>query len=102
MISIDKLPALPQITQGLTGQAKQNPVAEKGGSFADTLKTFVSDVNEIQQVAADKDLKFATGEIKDVHEVMAAAEEAGLSLQLLLELRNKALDAYRELIRIPV
>lgn len=102
MISIDRLPALPQITPGASGLAKQDNLIPKGGSFADTLKQFVTDVNEMQQIAADKDLKFATGEIKDIHEVMAAAEEAGLSLQLLIEVRNKALDAYRELIRISV
>lgn len=70
--------------------------------FGETLKEFISDVNEMQKVSAEKTVKFATGEIKDLHEVMAAAEEASISMMLLIELRNKALDAYKELMRTPV
>lgn len=95
---------LPPIKLNVIGP-QESPIPQKtesAGSFGETLKQFVSDVNEMQIVADDKAKKFATGEIKDLHEVMAAAEEAGLSLQLLIELRNKALDAYRELMRTPV
>jgi flagellar hook-basal body complex protein FliE len=100
MISIDRLPALPKINPTGTDPAKTNPAS--GESFADTFKQFVSGVNEMQNTATVKDMKFATGEIKDVHEVMAASEEANISLMLLLEVRNKAMDAYRELMRISV
>jgi flagellar hook-basal body complex protein FliE len=99
--SIDKLPALPQINPTLPESPLQKaPTA--GNGFADTLKGFVNDVNQMQVTQDTKTLQFATGEIKDVHEVMAAAEEASISLQLLLEIRNKAVDAYKELIRTPV
>jgi flagellar hook-basal body complex protein FliE len=78
------------------------PDVKSNGSFGDTLKEFINDVNDMQITAGDKTMKFATGEIKDLHEVMAAAEEAGISLMLLMELRNKALDGYKELMRTPV
>lgn len=101
MPSIDRLPPIPLTIRG-PQEVPRTGETIGGTGFADTLKEFVSDVNEMQIVAGDKANKFATGEIKDLHEVMAAAEEAGISLQLLIELRNKALDAYRELMRTPV
>jgi flagellar hook-basal body complex protein FliE len=102
MLSIDKLPALPTFPN--TGLTPSLPQAGPSGvnSFGDTLKQFIGDVNQMQVAADVKTQKFATGEIKDSHEVMAASEEAGISLQLLIEVRNKALDAYRELMRISV
>jgi flagellar hook-basal body complex protein FliE len=74
----------------------------KVGGFGETLKEFIGDVNQMQVTANDKTLKFATGEIKDLHEVMAATEEAQISLMLLMEIRNKAMDGYKELMRTPV
>jgi flagellar hook-basal body complex protein FliE len=101
MPSIDRLPPLPTFPDAMQKLAPKAP-AEQGGGFGETFKSFISDVNEMQNVAADKTLKFATGQIKDVHEVMAASEEAGISLSLLIEVRNKLLDGYKELSRIPV
>jgi flagellar hook-basal body complex protein FliE len=101
MSSIDKLPPLPRINPIPQANLEaKTPNATNG--FADTLQKFVSGVNEMQKTSADKTMKFATGEITDLHEVMAASEEASVSLLLLLELRNKALDAYKELMRTPV
>ncbi len=97
---IDRLPPIPGFTPLTTTPEPAKPNGANG--FGETLKQFISDVNEMQVTADDKAMKFATGEIKDVHEVMAAAEEAGISLSLLLELRNKALDGYKELMRTPV
>jgi flagellar hook-basal body complex protein FliE len=101
MSTIDRLPPLPRIIPG-PQEVPQGVESGKPGGFAETLKQFISDVNGMQNVAAEKTLKFATGEIKDIHEVMAAAEEAGISLQLLLEIRNKALEGYKEIMRTPV
>jgi flagellar hook-basal body complex protein FliE len=100
MTMIDRLPPVPGFAPI---EPAPIPLKPQGtNSFGETLKQFISDVNTMQVTAQDKEMKFATGEIKDVHEVMAAAEEAGLSLQLLLELRNKALEGYKELMRIQV
>jgi flagellar hook-basal body complex protein FliE len=101
MSSIDKLPPLPTFPNAAPELTKKIPT-EQNGSFGETFKSFISDVNEMQKTSAEKELQFATGQIKDVHEVMAAAEEAGISLQLLIEVRNKLMDGYKELIRIPV
>lgn len=72
-----------------------------GGSFGDMLKSFVQDVNELQHNSADVEKKFLTGEITDVHEVMLAAQEASVAFELLMEIRNKLMESYQEIIRTP-
>jgi len=56
----------------------------------------------MQKEASTKVQDFIAGEISDVHDVMVAVEKASTSFQLLMELRNKFLDAYQELKRMQV
>ena len=72
----------------------------QGPSFSQTLSDFITNVNDLQKTADEKALGFTTGQVQDIHEVMTAAEEASIALQLLMEIRNKVVDAYRELMRI--
>lgn len=71
-------------------------------TFGDTLKHFIADVNSLQAQAGKAVQDFSSGEAVEVHDVMVAAEKARTSFDLLLEVRNKTIDAYRELSRIPV
>lgn len=71
-------------------------------SFVDSLKGLIGDVNQSQQESAENTAKFVKGEPIDLHDVMISAEKAKTTFQLLMELRNKSLDTYRELIRIQV
>jgi flagellar hook-basal body complex protein FliE len=86
-------PALPETNPTASGNDK---------GFGATLNKFIVDTNEMQVNADVTQQRFATGEVKDIHEVMAASEEASISLMLLIEIRNKALDGYKELMRTPV
>jgi flagellar hook-basal body complex protein FliE len=72
----------------------------KQEGFGDLLKQMVNDVNELQHKAADKEKQFLRGEITDVHQVMIAAEEASVAFSLLMEIRNKLLDSYKEIMRM--
>ena len=89
---------------GLDTGAKQIPVlqdrggATSGTSFGDTLKGLVNNVSDQQDVAADYAQRFARGEPVELHQVMASAEEASISLEMLVQVRNKFQDAYRSLI----
>jgi len=69
-------------------------------SFQETLVDFVNDVNKLQKNAEVSVQKLLTGEIKDVHDVMIAVEKAGTSFELMMEIRNKMIDAYHEILRI--
>jgi flagellar hook-basal body complex protein FliE len=71
-----------------------------GGSFADTLKQALGEVVDLQEGAADAIGAFVRGEPVELHQVMAAVEEAGIALELLIEMRNKVTDAYRTVINM--
>ncbi len=90
---------------GLDGGAVQVPVVRpgtgaQGPSFGDTLTQFVNGVSDTQDAAGALRDKFLAGEPVELHQVMAAGEEASLSLELMVELRNKVAEAYRQLISI--
>ena len=77
------------------------PGAGAGGpSFGDTLKQFVSGVSDAQDAAGALRDQFVRGDPVELHQVMAAGEEATLSLELMVELRNKVTEAYRQLVSI--
>ena len=71
-------------------------------SFKDTLKTFLTDVNSLQNHADRSIEKMVAGEITDVHQVMLAVEEANLSFNMMMEIRGKMIEAYQELMRMQV
>jgi flagellar hook-basal body complex protein FliE len=74
--------------------------SEGGPSFGDTLKQAIGGVQASQDNAADYVGKFLRGENVELHQVMAATEEAQLSLELMIELRNKFTEAYRTVINM--
>src|SRR5881275_3282721 len=76
----------------------RGPGATEGASFGDTLKQFVGDVSAQQDAATDLQGRFMRGDNVELHQVMAATEEASVSLDLMVELRNKVTDAYRSLV----
>ena len=76
--------------------------AKNAPSFDETLKGFIQDVNHMQNHADKSIEKMVAGEITDVHQVMVAVEEANTAFGLMMELRNKMLDAYQEIMRMQV
>jgi len=79
----------------------QSPFA-KSDTFVDTLNEFVGDVNSLKKESAEQTARMLRGESVDIHDVMITAEKAKTSFDLLMELRNKGLDLYREVMRIQV
>ena len=71
-------------------------------SFADTLKAAVGNVNEMQKVADVKMQEIATGKNHNIPEVMIAAEKADISLKLMVQVRNKIIEAYQEIMKMQV
>lgn len=74
--------------------------SEKGQDFKSTLAGFLSDVNQMQSKADESIDKLVAGEITDVHQVMNTAQEANLAFNMMMEIRNKVVDAYQELMRL--
>ena len=68
-----------------------------GEAFAQHLKTALDEQNTLQE-ASDKALgDMATGQVKDLHQAAISIGKAETSMKLMLEIRNKALNAYKEL-----
>jgi flagellar hook-basal body complex protein FliE len=76
--------------------------ATEGASFADTLKRALGEVNELQSQRDDMVENMVAGEVTEVHDVMMAAEEAQLAFELMLEVRNRLLESYQELMRMQI
>lgn len=80
-----------------------NQVKKSGDSgFEDMLKSAISEVND-SQVEGYKAMEgIATGKVKNLQEAVQKIEEAELSLKLALEVKNKAIGAYKEIMRMSV
>jgi flagellar hook-basal body complex protein FliE len=86
----------------IAGIKASERVKESVQSFQQVLKEFIKDVNELKLEAGEAVEKAITGEINDIHDVMIAVEKAKTSFELLMEVRNKMLEAYKELMRLQV
>jgi flagellar hook-basal body complex protein FliE len=73
-----------------------------GSDFSTTLAQAVQTLDGIQRAAGDQVTRLATGEAIDIHDVMIAQEWAGLSLSLALQVRNKLVESYQEVMRMQV
>jgi len=70
--------------------------------FEEALKTKLDEVNNKQLEAEMSTESFIKGEDTDIHEVMIKTEEAKLSLELAVQVRNKVMEAYQEINRMQV
>ena len=98
MRGITPLPGAPKPPAVPGAESGAKPAGEI--SFSQSMNNFIHDVDKTQKDSADKITRFIAGDITDVHDVMIAVEKAGTSFQLLMELRNKMLDAYNEIKRM--
>jgi len=93
------------LSQQRTSKLNQDagiPTDSETKSFADTLKEAVSNVNSLQKEADMAMQKLASGESKNIPEVMIAAERADVALKLMVQVRNKIIDAYHEVMKMQV
>jgi len=84
----------------LPGGVKIPGGQDQGKSFFDTLNDSIQEINKLQMNANEQVQKLARGEVKDVHQVMIAAQEASLSFSMMMQVRNKIVDAYQEIIKM--
>ena len=71
-------------------------------SFSDTIKNYIKSVNNDQIAANNSIERFLKGEEKDIHNTMISIQKADISLQLMMQIRNKLITAYQEIMRIQV
>lgn len=90
----------PGISNG--GQAKAGKPEEGAKSFGEILGESLKEVNSLQ-LEADKAIEdFATGQTKNVHETMIALNKADTAFKMTMQVKNKIVEAYQEIIRMQV
>ncbi len=80
----------------------QGTAETRSGDFGKTISDFIRAVNADQKTASREVNDVITGKSENLHEAMASMEEARLSFQLMIEVRNKLMESYKTLQRIQV
>ncbi len=75
---------------------------KEANSFPKILESLVNQVNDLQNKADESVQKLVSGEAESIHQVMIAIEEADLAFRLMMEVRNKLIEAYQEIMRMQV
>ncbi len=80
----------------------QSTEKKSSGDFKELLSSFVKDVNNSEKKAQELTKDFVLGKDVPIHEVMIAGEKAKTNLELLVEIRNKAIETYKELTKMQI
>ena len=79
-----------------------SPVEGGNKNFGEFLTQALGDVNKLQNDSAKATFDLASGKLQDVSQVTIAAEKATIAMQLTMQVRNKMIDAYQEVMRMQV
>jgi flagellar hook-basal body complex protein FliE len=102
--AINPMTAATQALQGLSGAGAQTAATSTGGSgttaspFSDLLTDAVGQVNQLEEQARTAVSGLMTGSGVDVHQAMIATQKANMAFELALAVRNKAVQAYQQVI----
>lgn len=103
MIStINSLNSLNPLKINLNATQEESKGELEGKSFQELLDGAVNDVNDTQIKGYDSMRDIATGKVANLQEAVQKIEEAELTMKLALEVKNKAINAYREVMRMQV
>lgn len=96
-----------KIGENLAGQARKAGLgkpeqAAPSSSFAESLGDSLKKVNEMQLQKSAAIESFATGQSENVHELMISMQKASVAMNMTSAVRNKVMDAYKELMRMPI
>ena len=71
-------------------------------SFGEFLSDSLKEVNTLKKQSAVANMKLAAGQVEDISEVVIAGEKASIAVQLTMQVRNKMVEAYQEIMRMQV
>jgi flagellar hook-basal body complex protein FliE len=71
-----------------------------GGGFGDTLRAAIGSVDQLNQTSDTQVAELMQGDRQDIHNVMIAVEKADVTFQLMMQVRNKILNAYQEVAKL--
>jgi flagellar hook-basal body complex protein FliE len=95
---------VPGLIEPNAGTPGSNPVSapKESASFTDVFSEMLDSVNELHHDSSEIQKALLNGDPVELHEVMIKAREAGVATDLLLEIRNKLINAYSEIMRMPM
>ncbi len=100
------LPGVPPVgvLGGATGVGAVVPAAApaSGEGFAAVLTGALEQLGSLQQTRDSMAVQAATGDLRDVHDYMIAAQESSVATEMVVTLKNKAVEAFTEIMRMPV
>jgi len=88
--------------QGIGGPSDLAQAKPAEGGFGDTMKKAISGVNDLQHDADSLAVKLAAGDAVEIHQAMIAMQKASTALQFTVQVRNKIIEAYQEIMRMQV
>ena len=91
--------ALREVREATGSTPPANAPAQAGG-FADALTGALHQVSAVQQRSSDMQTAYERGEVTDIAKVMLARQEAGVAFEATLQVRNKLLSAYQDIMRM--
>jgi flagellar hook-basal body complex protein FliE len=103
MIDPIELRALQQVHDPeLSGQRQTLQPEESRESFGELLSRAVNGVDDAMKESDQNVQDFVAGKTENVHDVMISMQRAQLSFQMMVEVRNKAIEAYHEISRMQI
>jgi flagellar hook-basal body complex protein FliE len=98
------LPVGVSAVTGVAGSTNVDAVAatSNGDGFASVLSSTFDKLQSTQNAADSLGAQAATGDLKDVHDYMIARTEASLATEMVVTFKNKAVEAFNEIMRMPV
>jgi flagellar hook-basal body complex protein FliE len=92
--------ALQDVRAASDRTAAQAPAQTPAAGFAETLTGALKQVNAVQQRSSEMQVAYERGQVTDIAEVMLARQEAGVAFEATLQVRNKLLTAYQDIMRM--
>jgi flagellar hook-basal body complex protein FliE len=97
-----EMPGMPGAATAGAGAASASATPSGSTSFSGSMEKFLGEVNDMQLKAGQAVDGFVRGETADMHSVVMATQEAAISLRLVTEMRDRLLQSYQEIMRMPV
>ena len=100
LLNLTQLPSIQPLGEAGRAIPKAAGLTEDGASFGDLLKQAMQEVDAVQHTAQQEARNLMTGEATDMHSAILAVQKADVSFQMMMAVRSKLIDAYREVMRM--
>lgn len=99
---LDRSNLLKEVHSAAQGPQGPDGTAETASGFSGALKSALDGVTATQRTAEDLSAAYERGEVTDIAKVMLARQEAGIAFEATLQVRNRLLSAYQDIMRMGV